>query len=187
MYKRQIASHIDSPRLDVKPNPLYEENNVALLKTHYYGGIKKYQWTAIPLAIHGVMFRKDGTKVDVHVGSDPEDPIFTITDLLPHLSKSQNSKTLAEGIIGEKLNVLVGHKPGEVNVKEALLALLKEKYGIEEDDFTVSELEVVPAFSARDLGFDRSMIAGYGQDDRVCSYASCLLYTSDAADDCCRV
>ena len=97
-----IASHIDSPRLDVKPNPLYEENNVALLKTHYYGGIKKYQWTAIPLAIHGVMFRKDGTKVDVHVGSDPEDPIFTITDLLPHLSKSQNSKTLAEGMIGEK-------------------------------------------------------------------------------------
>lgn len=167
-----IASHIDSPRLDVKPNPLYEEENVALLKTHYYGGIKKYQWTSIPLAIHGVMFKKDGTKVDIHIGSDPEDPIFTITDLLPHLSKSQNKKSLAEGIIGEKLNVLVGHKPGEEDVKEALLALLKEKYDVEEDDFSVSELEVVPAFSARDLGFDRSMIAGYGQDDRVCSYAS---------------
>lgn len=167
-----IASHIDSPRLDVKPNPLYEEENVGLLKTHYYGGIKKYQWTSIPLAIHGVMFKKDGTKVNIHIGSDPEDPIFTITDLLPHLSKSQNKKSLAEGIIGEKLNVLVGHKPGEEDVKEALLALLKEKYDVEEDDFSVSELEVVPAFSARDLGFDRSMIAGYGQDDRVCSYAS---------------
>ncbi|MDD7363319.1 MAG: aminopeptidase [Peptoniphilus sp.] len=167
-----IASHIDSPRLDLKANPLYEDEGVALLKTHYYGGVKKYQWTAIPLAIHGVMFRKDGTKVDIHIGDEPGDPIFTVTDLAPHLGKSQNKKTLAEGILGENLNILAGHRKGDEAVKEELLALIKEKYGVEEDDFVVSELEVVPAFSARDLGFDRSMIASYGQDDRVCAYSS---------------
>lgn len=167
-----LASHIDSPRLDIKPNPLYEEENVALLKTHYYGGLKKYQWTAIPLAIHGIVITQGGDKVEVHIGSDPQDPIFTITDLLPHLGKSQNKKTMAEGIAGEKLNVLFGHKPGEKTIEESILHLLKEKYGMEKDDFISSEWEVVPAFSARDLGLDRSMVAAYGQDDRVCAYSA---------------
>ena len=167
-----VASHIDSPRLDIKPSPLYEEENVALLKTHYYGGIKKYQWTAIPLAIHGVVVTKDGKKHDVNIGSDPADPVFTVTDLLPHLSKSQNKKTLAEGIIGENLNVLFGHKPLDGSVEDAAKALLKEKYGMDPDDFETAELEVVPAFNAKDIGLDRSMVAAYGQDDKVCAYAS---------------
>ena len=167
-----VASHIDSPRLDIKATPLYEEENVALLKTHYYGGIKKYQWTAIPLAMHGVVVTKDGKKHEVNIGSDPADPVFTVTDLLPHLSKSQNKKTLAEGIIGENLNVLFGHKPLDGSVEEAAKALLKEKYGMDPDDFETAELEVVPAFNARDIGLDRSMVAAYGQDDKVCAYAS---------------
>lgn len=167
-----VASHIDSPRLDIKATPLYEEENVALLKTHYYGGIKKYQWTAIPLAMHGVVVTKDGKKHEVNIGSDPADPVFTVTDLLPHLSKSQNKKTLAEGIIGENLNVLFGHKPLDGSVEDAAKALLKEKYGMDPDDFETAELEVVPAFNARDIGLDRSMVAAYGQDDKVCAYAS---------------
>ena len=167
-----VASHIDSPRLDIKATPLYEEENVALLKTHYYGGIKKYQWTAIPLAMHGVVVTKDGTKHEVNIGSDAADPVFTVTDLLPHLSKSQNKKTLAEGILGENLNVLFGHKPLDGSVEDAAKALLKEKYGMDPDDFETAELEVVPAFNARDIGLDRSMVAAYGQDDKVCAYAS---------------
>ena len=167
-----VASHIDSPRLDIKATPLYEEENVALLKTHYYGGIKKYQWTAIPLAIHGVVITKDGKKHEVNLGSDPADPIFTVTDLLPHLSKSQNKKSLAEGVIGENLNVLFGHRPLNGSVEEAVADELKKKYGMEPDDFETAELEVVPAFNARDLGLDRSMVAAYGQDDKVCAYAS---------------
>lgn len=167
-----VASHIDSPRLDVKATPLYEEENVALLKTHYYGGIKKYQWTAIPLAIHGVVITKDGKKHEVNLGSDPRDPIFTVTDLLPHLSKSQNKKSLAEGVIGENLNVLFGHRPLNGSVEEAVADELKKKYGMDPDDFETAELEVVPAFNARDLGLDRSMVAAYGQDDKVCAYAS---------------
>lgn len=169
---RIVAAHIDSPRLDIKANPLYEEENLALLKTHYYGGIKKYQWTTIPLAIHGAIFNKKGEKIEVNIGSDREDPIFTVTDLLPHLSKEQNKKTLAEGITGENLNVLFGHKDANDDVKAEILALLKEKYDIEEKDFEIAELEVVPAFEARDLGLDRSMIGAYGQDDRVCAYAA---------------
>ena len=167
-----VASHIDSPRLDIKATPLYEEENVALLKTHYYGGIKKYQWTAIPLAIHGVVITKDGKKHEVNLGSDPADPIFTVTDLLPHLSKSQNKKSLAEGVIGENLNVLFGHRPLNGSVEEAVADELKKKYGMDPDDFETAELEVVPAFNARDLGLDRSMVAAYGQDDKVCAYAS---------------
>ena len=167
-----VASHIDSPRLDIKATPLYEEENVALLKTHYYGGIKKYQWTAIPLAIHGVVITKDGKKHEVNLGSDPQDPIFTVTDLLPHLSKSQNKKSLAEGVIGENLNVLFGHRPLNGSVEEAVADELKKKYGMDPDDFETAELEVVPAFNARDLGLDRSMVAAYGQDDKVCAYAS---------------
>lgn len=167
-----VASHIDSPRLDIKATPLYEEENVALLKTHYYGGIKKYQWTAIPLAMHGVVVTKDGTKHEVNIGSDPADPVFTVTDLLPHLSKSQNKKTLAEGILGENLNVLFGHRPLNGSVEDAAKALLKERYGMDPDDFETAELEVVPAFNARDIGLDRSMVAAYGQDDKVCAYAS---------------
>lgn len=167
-----VASHIDSPRLDVKATPLYEEENVALLKTHYYGGIKKYQWTAIPLAIHGVVITKDGKKHEVNLGSDPGDPIFTVTDLLPHLSKSQNKKSLAEGVIGENLNVLFGHRPLNGSVEEAVADELKKKYDMDPDDFETAELEVVPAFNARDLGLDRSMVAAYGQDDKVCAYAS---------------
>ena len=167
-----VASHIDSPRLDIKATPLYEEENVALLKTHYYGGIKKYQWTAIPLAIHGVVITKDGKKHEVNLGSDPQDPIFTVTDLLPHLSKSQNKKSLAEGVIGENLNVLFGHRPLNGSVEEAVAHELKKKYGMDPDDFETAELEVVPAFNARDLGLDRSMVAAYGQDDKVCAYAS---------------
>ena len=167
-----VASHIDSPRLDIKATPLYEEENVALLKTHYYGGIKKYQWTAIPLAIHGVVITKDGKKHEVNLGSDARDPIFTVTDLLPHLSKSQNKKSLAEGVIGENLNVLFGHRPLNGSVEEAVADELKKKYGMDPDDFETAELEVVPAFNARDLGLDQSMVAAYGQDDKVCAYAS---------------
>ncbi|MDY3118914.1 MAG: aminopeptidase [Peptoniphilus sp.] len=167
-----VASHIDSPRLDIKARPLYEEENVALLKTHYYGGIKKYQWTAIPLAIHGVVITKDGKKHEVHLGDDPSDPVFTVTDLLPHLSKSQDKKTLADGVIGENLNVLFGHRALNGSVEEALCAQLRDQCTMDMDDFETAELEVVPAFHARDLGLDRSMVAAYGQDDKVCAYAS---------------
>ena len=172
-----IGSHIDSPRLDLKPNPLYEDTDFAMLKTHYYGGIKKYQWTAIPLAIHGVIVKSTGEKVMVNVGEEDDDPIFTITDLLPHLAQNQMEKKLKDGIEGEDLNVLVGSIPFSdpkvsEKVKLNILRILNEKYGMKEVDFLSSELEIVPAFKAKHLGFDYSMVAGYGQDDRVCAYTS---------------
>ena len=172
-----IGAHVDSPRLDLKPNPLYEDEEFALFKTHYYGGIKKYQWTTIPLAIHGVIIKANGEKVIVNIGEDENDPVFTITDLLPHLAQEQMEKKLKEGITGEELNVLIGSIPFNDDkisekVKLNILRILNEKYGICEVDFLSSELEVVPAFKARNLGFDSSMVAGYGQDDRVCAYTS---------------
>ena len=170
-----IGAHIDSPRLDLKPNPLYEDANLALLKTHYYGGIKKYQWTTIPLAIYGVVVKSNGDKIDISIGENESDPIFTITDLLPHLAVSQSDKKLRDAIEGESLNLLVGSIPNnsdKESIKNNILTILKEKYNIEEIDFASSELEIVPAFKARSLGFDKSMVAGYGQDDRVCAYAT---------------
>ena len=169
------AAHIDSPRLDLKPNPLYEELELALFKTHYYGGIKKYQWTAIPLALHGVFALKDGSVKEVSVGEKDDEPKFVINDLLPHLAQEQSKRTLNEGIKGEELNVLIGSHPfksdkGSELVKLNILKLLNEKYGITESDFMSAELELVPAVKACDIGFDRSMIGAYGQDDRVCAY-----------------
>lgn len=169
------AAHIDSPRLDLKPNPLYEELELALFKTHYYGGIKKYQWTAIPLALHGVFALKDGSVIEVSVGEGADEPKFVINDLLPHLAQEQSKRTLNEGIKGEELNVLIGSHPfksdkGSELVKLNILKLLNEKYGITEADFLSAELELVPAVKACDIGFDRSMIGAYGQDDRVCAY-----------------
>lgn len=172
-----LGAHVDSPRLDLKPNPLYEDSGFAYLKTHYYGGIKKYQWTTIPLAIHGVIVKANGEKQEISIGEEEDDPIFTITDLLPHLAMEQMDKKLKDGVSGEDLNLLVGSIPEEdkdisEKVKLNILMLLNEKYGMKEIDFVSSELEVVPAFRARSLGFDRSMIAAYGQDDRVCAYTS---------------
>ena len=174
-----VASHIDSPRLDLKPNPLYEESELAFFKTHYYGGIKKYQWTAIPLSLHGVIYKRDGSCVTVKLGEDDCDPQFVVTDLLPHLDKNQASKPLADAILGENLNILVGSRPfsndkGSEMVKLNIMKLLNEKYGITEADFLSAELEIVPAFKARDIGFDRSMIGSYGHDDRVCAYPSVM-------------
>ncbi len=173
---RLVAAHIDAPRLDIKQRPLYEEEGMAFFKTHYYGGIKKYQWTALPLALHGIVVLRDGHKVEIVVGETGEDPVFTITDLLPHLAKDQNEKKLPEAITGEGLNLLIGHHPSprddEERVKKAILNLLNERYGIAEDDFVSAELEAVPAGKARYAGLDRSFIAGYGQDDRVCSFAA---------------
>ncbi|MEJ8552917.1 aminopeptidase [Tepidibacter sp. Z1-5] len=170
-----VGSHIDSPRLDLKPFPLYEDGNLALLKTHYYGGIKKYQWTSIPLSMHGVVYTKDGNKVDVNIGDDENDPIVYISDLLIHLAKDQMGKKLAEGITGEGLNVLIGHIPLKDEekdaVKKSVLKLLNEKYQMTEEDFLTAEIEIVPAGKARDVGLDRSMIAAYGHDDRVCTFA----------------
>lgn len=172
---RLCAAHIDSPRLDLKQNPLYEDNELALFKTHYYGGIKKYQWTTIPLALHGVVCKADGTSVNVSIGEDESDPVFCVTDLLPHLANTQMSKTLAKGITGEQLNILIGSRPFRDDeesgaVKLNIMNILFEKYGITEADFISSELEAVPAFKARDIGFDRSMIGAYGHDDKVCAY-----------------
>lgn len=170
-----IGAHIDSPRLDLKPNPLYQDSKLALLKTHYYGGIKKYQWTTIPLALHGVIVKKNLEKLVINIGEDDNDPIFTITDLLPHLAVKQEDKKLGDAIEGEGLNLLVGSIPkddSEESIKENILNLLNEKYGLIEADFVSAELEVVPAFKAKSLGFDRSMVASYGQDDRVCAYTS---------------
>ena len=171
------AAHIDSPRLDLKPNPLYEDAGMAYFKTHYYGGIKKYQWTTTPLAIHGVVAKKDGTVVTVTVGEEPGDPIFCVTDLLVHLSADQMRKTLAEGVTGENPRILLGSRPlkddeGADRVKFAILMLLNEKYGLTEEDFLSAELTMVPAGPAREVGFDRSLIAAYGHDDRVCAYAA---------------
>ena len=171
-----IGSHADSPRLDLKPNPLYEDSELAFFKTHYYGGIKKYQWTTIPLAIHGVIVKANGEKVEIKIGEDETDPIFTITDLLPHLAQDQMEKKLKNGIDGEDLNLLVGSIPYDKEITEAvklnILNILNEKYGITEVDFTSSELELVPAMPCRSMGFDSSMVAGYGQDDKICVYAS---------------
>ncbi len=168
-----IGSHIDSPRLDLKPNPLYEDAKLALFKTHYYGGIKKYQWTTIPLAIHGVVIKPNGTKVEVVIGENENDPVFTITDILPHLATEQYEKKIGKAIEGEDLNLLIGSIPSNTdNIKENIMKIINEKYGIDEKDFYSSELEVVPAFKARHLGFDKSMISAYGQDDRVCAYTS---------------
>ena len=167
-----IGTHIDSPRLDLKPNPIYEDSKLALFKTHYYGGIKKYQWTTIPLSMHGVIIKTDGTKIDINIGENEDDPIFTITDLLPHLSQKQNTKNLAEAIEGENLNILIGSIPdGNNSIKNNILNILYEKYNIREIDFSSAEIEFVPAFKAKSLGLDKSMIAGYGQDDRVCAYS----------------
>ncbi len=211
---RILGAHVDSPRLDIKQNPLYEAHDFALLDTHYYGGIKNYQWTALPLALHGVVAKTDGTAVDVNIGEDPADPVFCVTDLLPHLGSQQMDKKGAKVVEGEDLDVLVGNRPltdaapaadtsatagapaadaadasapaaadasvpadapatpAKEPVKQLVLGLLADKYGIAEEDFLSAELEVVPAGRARDLGFDRSMIIGYGQDDRVCAYTS---------------
>lgn len=173
---RIAAAHIDSPRLDLKQNPLYEDTDLALFKTHYYGGIKKYQWTAIPLALHGVIVKKDGSVVRVKVGEDAGDPLFCVTDLLPHLAREQMKKPMTE-FGGEKLNVLIGSRPFRDDkdselVKLNILRLLNEKYGIVESDFLSAELAMVPAFKAVDIGFDRSLIGAYGHDDRVCAYTA---------------
>ena len=172
-----IGSHADSPRLDLKPNPLYEDEGFAFFKTQYYGGLKKYQWTTIPLAIHGVIVKKDGEKIEINIGEDEKDPIFVITDLLPHLAQEQMQRKLSEGIKGEELNLLIGSIPYNdkdvsEKVKLNILNILNQKYGITEVDFLSSELEVVPAFRARSLGFDNSLVAAYGQDDKVCVYTS---------------
>lgn len=168
-----VGSHIDSPRLDLKPNPLYEDAKLALFKTHYYGGIKKYQWTSIPLAIHGVVVKPSGEKIEIKIGENDNDPIFTITDILPHLAGEQYEKKIGKAIEGENLNVLIGSIPSkDDSIKENIMKLINERYGINEIDFYSSELEVVPAFKAKSLGFDKSMIAAYGQDDRVCAYTS---------------
>ena len=173
---RLVIAHIDCPRLDLRPNPLYESDHMSYFRTHYYGGVRKYQWATIPLAIHGVFTRADGSSVNFAIGEDENDPVFCITDLLPHLGAEQNERKLSEGIKGEELNVLIGSDTvEEEDVKEAVklntLILLNQKYGITERDFTRAEIEVVPAAKARDVGFDRSMIGAYGHDDRVCAYA----------------
>ena len=173
------AAHIDSPRLDLKPNPLVEEQELCFLKTHYYGGIKKYQWTAIPLSLHGVVVKKDGSSVTVTIGEDPDDPVFCVTDLLPHLGADQMKKPMTQGITGEQLNVLIGCEmyPDEKvseKVKLNILSLLNGKYGITERDFQSAELCAVPAFKARDLGLDRGMVGAYGHDDRVCAFAQLM-------------
>ena len=172
---RILAAHIDAPRLDIKQNPLYEEAGLCFLKTHYYGGIKKYQWTAIPLALHGAVVLQDGTKVDIRVGEDPKDPVFYIDDLLPHLGAEQMAGKAGKIIEGEQLNVVVGGLPypdEDVNkkIKLTVLDILHKKYGMNEEDFLSAELSAVPAYPARDVGFDRSLIGAYGHDDRVCAY-----------------
>ena len=171
-----LGAHIDSPRMDIKQNPMYEDESIAYLDTHYYGGIKKYQWVALPLAMHGVVAKKDGTCLEVTIGEDPADPVFYISDLLIHLSADQMQKSAREVIEGEALNVIIGSMPlkdeEKEPVKKAVLQLLKDKYGMEEEDFLSAELEIVPAGASREVGFDRSLIAGYGHDDRVCAYPS---------------
>ena len=172
-----VGAHIDAPRIDLKQNPLYEDTGFALLKTHYYGGIKKYQWVTIPIAMHGVIIKRDCSVVNINIGEDDSDPVFTITDLLPHLAQDQMQKKMSEGITGEGLNPLVGSIPyNDSKVKDKvklnILKLLNDKYGIVEEDFISAELELVPAFKAKDIGFDRSLVGAYGQDDRVCSYTA---------------
>jgi aspartyl aminopeptidase len=175
-----VAAHIDAPRIDIKQNPVYEDTDLVLLETHYYGGIKKYQWVTKPMAIHGVIVKGDGTVIKVNIGDEPGDPVFTFTDILPHLARNvQANKNISEAIHGEKLDLLFGHIPLETEdekvkekVKQNVLQILKEKYNIEEKDFVAAELEIVPQGEALDVGIDRSMIGGYGQDDRVCAYTA---------------
>ncbi|MDY3031670.1 MAG: aminopeptidase [Clostridia bacterium] len=172
-----VGAHIDSPRLDLKQNPLYESNDMALFKTHYYGGIKKYQWTTIPLALHGVIYTENGDKIELNIGENESDPVFCVTDLLPHLAGDQMSKKMTEGIEGENLNILVGGRPvtsKDVSEKVKLMILkhLNEKYGMKECDFRTAEIEAVPAFKAKNVGFDESFIGAYGQDDRVCAFTT---------------
>lgn len=174
-----IGAHIDSPRLDLKQNPLYEDSDFAMLKTHYYGGIKKYQWLAIPLAIHGIFIKRDGTSVEFILGEDDNDPVFTITDLLPHLAQEQMQKKMSEAVTGEGLNLLIASMPyNDEKIKEKVklnvLSILNKHFGITEEDFQTAEIEIVPANKARDVGIDRSMLGGYGQDDRVCAYPSLM-------------
>lgn len=172
-----IGSHLDAPRIDLKQFPLYEDSELAMLKTHYYGGIKKYQWVTLPLALHGVIIKENGEKIDISIGEEDDDPVFFITDLLPHLAKDQMDKKMGDGITGEGLNVLFGSIPFndkelKDKVKLNVLNILNEKYDIEEADFTTAELEIVPAGKARDVGIDRSMVGAYGQDDRACAFTS---------------
>lgn len=172
-----IGAHIDAPRLDLKPSPLYEADELGFFKTHYYGGIKKYQWVTIPLALHGLVCKKNGEKINISIGEKSTEPVFCITDLLPHLSQEQNTKKISEAITGEGLNLIIGNRPYpekdlKDGVKVNLLKILNEKYGLIEEDFATAELEVVPAGSARNIGFDESMIGGYGQDDRICAFAA---------------
>ena len=175
-----LGAHIDSPRLDLKPNPLYEDNGFAMLKTHYYGGIKKFQWVTLPLALHGIVALKDGSTVKICIGEDAGDPVFGITDILPHLSKDQRTKNINEAFTGEDLNITFGSTPAagadddKELFKKNVLNILKDKYGIEEEDFQSAEIEVVPAGAARDLGIDRSMVYAYGHDDRICAYTSVM-------------
>ena len=175
---RVIASHIDSPRLDLKPNPLYEQDELAYLKTHYYGGVRKYQWPTIPLALHGVVFKACGEMVRINIGEDENDPLFYITDLLPHISKDQNKKPLSEAFTGECMNLIVGSRPAPDSEKDktkfTVLKLLHEKYGITEADFHTADIKAVPAYKARDIGLDRMLLASYGHDDRVCAYTSLM-------------
>ena len=190
---RILGAHIDSPRLDIKQNPVYEDTDFALLDTHYYGGIKKYQWVTLPLALHGIVAKKDGTKVSVVIGENEQDPVVGITDLLPHLAADQMKKDGGKIIEGEDLDVLIGSMPLKDTKKESVKAhvmkLIKEHYDIEEDDFLSAEIEVVPAGTARDYGLDRSMIMGYGQDDRVCAYTSlmALLEVEHPSRTCCCI
>ena len=186
-----VGAHIDSPRMDLKQNPLYEDSDIAYLDTHYYGGIKKYQWVTLPLAIHGVVVRKDGSRVNISVGEKDTDPVFTVSDLLIHLSREQLAKTASKVVEGESLDILVGSIPqGETDSEEEkkekkdtitanICRILEEEYGFEEDDFISAELEVVPAGKTRELGFDRSMIIGYGQDDRICAFTSLMAFLDE--------
>ena len=182
-----VGAHIDAPRLDLKPNPLYEDGEMAFLKTHYYGGIKKYQWSVIPLALHGVVITKNGETVNIRIGDENDDVTFVITDLLPHLAQEQMKKTPSTIIEGEQLNILIGSIPSvdeeKDAVKENILAILNERYGICEEDFLSAELQVVPAANAKDIGFDRSLIGSYAHDDRVCAYPSLMaILTTEACD-----
>ncbi len=176
---RIAAAHIDSPRLDLKPHPLYEKDDIALFKTHYYGGIKKYQWTAIPLAMHGIVALKNGTVVEIRLGEEEGEPQFCVTDLLPHLSSEQMEKTLSKAVEAENLNIVVGSRPvradeGDNLFKLNIMKLIHEKYGMTEEDFVSADIEFVPAFKPADIGFDRSMIGAYGHDDRVCAYPAVM-------------
>lgn len=187
---RLSIAHIDSPRVDLKPNPLYEDSSLAFFKTHYYGGLKKYQWTVMPLALHGTVVKLDGSKVDIRVGNDEDEPCFCITDLLPHLAREQAAKPLSKAIEGENLNVLIGSRPLDTDDEESdlvklnVMKILNDKYGITESDFLSAELCFVPAQKTRDVGFDRGLIGGYGHDDKVCAYPALMAAIDSDVPDC---